>query len=320
MDPFRALNIVVQIIESGSMRAAGESLGISKSVISQEVKKLEEHLGVRLLNRSTRGIVLTEAGHLYVERARDLFSEWREIEREVSQYHSTPKGSLKVATAPFFGAQFIVPALVDFGKAYPEITVDLECDERMVDIVNGGYDLAIRVTVLPDTQLIRRVIAPNRLVFVASPSYLEAYGRPAQPLDLMNHVCLRIDDKWGYWTRWLTSLPDDERPPQLNCKMTVSTPFALREAAVAGGGIALLHTYVVGDAVAQGHLEVVLPQFTLSHGSICALFPHRRHMPLKTRVLLDFLVNRFGHKPIWERGIFPSQPANCTGGETAWPR
>ncbi|MEO1199304.1 MAG: LysR substrate-binding domain-containing protein [Pseudomonadota bacterium] len=303
MDPFRALKIIVQIAESGSMRAAGEVLGLSKSVISHEVRKLEESLGVRLLNRSTRSIVLTEAGQLYIERGRHLLNEWRDLEREVSDYHRVPKGKIRIASPPFFGAQFIAPALVDFRHRYPDITVELECDERMVDIVNGRYDLAIRVTILSETQLVRRILAPNRLVLVASPDYLEKRGRPSRPIDLMDHVCLRKDDLWGYWTRWLASLDEDARPDRLDCAITLSSTYALREAAIAGGGVAILHTYVAAEAIARSDLEVILPQHPLTYGSICALFPHRRQMPLKTRVLVDFLVERFRQTPAWEREI-----------------
>lgn len=291
------------------MRAAGEQLGISKSVVSYEIKKLEERLGARLFNRTTRKIVMTEAGSLYLQRAQALLSDWREVERNVAEYHSTPKGLLRIASPPVFGALYLAPALVDFQTKFADIKVELECGEQIVNIVESGFDLAVRVTVLSDTQLIRRRLAPNRLVLVASPGYLDAHGRPAQPLDLIQHRCLRHDDEWVYWSQWLAALPEHERPNLLTASMTLGSSFALRAAAVNGGGVALLHTYVVGDAVSEGLLEVLMLERTLTHGSICALFPHGRQMPLKTRVFLDFMAERFKGQPVWERDIFPSTRA-----------
>jgi DNA-binding transcriptional LysR family regulator len=293
----------MKIVETGSMRAAGEALGISKSVVSHEVNKLEERLGARLLYRNTRRLVPTEAGARFIERGRSLLKDWHEAEREVAAYHAKPKGLLRVTAPPAFGALHLAPALVDFQQLYPDIEVDLNCGETFADLFEHGFDLAIRVTVLADTQLVQRRLVENRLILVASPRYLADHGRPLAPRDLERHRCLRRDPEWAYWSRWLDALPEDERPRRLKASMTLDSSLALKEAAIADGGIGLLHTYLIADAVASGKLEVLMPSRPLAHGSIYALLPHSRHLASKTRCLIDFLVRRFSRRPQWDRAI-----------------
>lgn len=312
MDQFRTVELFIKVAETGSMRAAGDALGISKSVVSYEIKKLEDHLGARLFNRTTRNIVLTEAGARFLDRAQTLLRDWRDAERDVAEYHARPKGLLRVAASPMFGGQYVAPALVDFQALYPDIEIDLECSEGLVDVVKDGYDLAIRVTILPDSQLMRRQLAPNRLVLVAAPAYLDTFGTPMRPLDLATHRCLRHDAEWAYWSQWLAILPDHERPLELHAAMTLGSSLALLEAARSGGGIALLHTYVVGEAIARGELKALMPDRMLVHGAISAVFPHGQHMPAKTRLILDFLANRFKGTPSWEQSIFPVPAENCS--------
>jgi DNA-binding transcriptional LysR family regulator len=303
VDRFRTLSLLMKIVETGSMRAAGEALGISKSVVSHEVNKLEERLGARLLYRNTRRLVPTEAGARFINRGRCLLNDWHEAEREVAEYHARPKGLLRVTAPPAFGALHLTPALVDFRQIYPDIEVDLNCGKTFADMFEHGFDVAIRISVLADTQLVQRRLAENRLMLVASPRYLTDHGRPVVPQDLENHRCLRHDTGWTYWSQWLASLSEDMRPRILKASMTLDSSIALKEAAVAGGGIGLLHTYLIADAVASGRLELLMPGRPLAHGSIYALVPHSQLLASKTRCLIDFLVERFSRRPQWDRAI-----------------
>lgn len=300
MDQFRTISLLIKIVETGSMRSAGEAMGISKSVVSKEVNKLEERLGARLLNRNTRKLVPTEAGARFLLRGRSLLNDWHEAEREVAEFHTKPKGLLRITAPPAFGTLHLAPALVDFQKEFPDIGIELNCGETFADIFAQGFDVAVRVAILTDTQLVQRRLVENRLILVASPAYLAEYGRPESPRDLDRHRCLRHDNEWAYWSEWLTTLPAEERPAALKASMTLDSSLALLEAAIAGGGVGLLHTYLVAEAISSRKLEVLLPSRPLAHGSIYALFPHSRQLPQKTRCLIDFLAERFSRKPEWQ--------------------
>jgi DNA-binding transcriptional LysR family regulator len=309
MDQFRIFSLFIKIAETKSMRAAGDALGISKSVVSHEIGLLEDTLGARLFNRNSRSVALTEAGVRFLHHARTLLQQWHEAEREITETHSAPKGLLQITAPPVFGALYVAPALVEFQKRYPEIDVNMRCEENFSNLVEQGFDIAIRVAIHADTALVQRQLAPNRLILVASPTYLQRYGRPSTPAELAGHRCLRHDDEWAYWSEWIANLPPDQRPPPLNPAMTLDSSFSLLAAAVAGGGIGLLHTYVVGNAVRDGSLQLLMPDWPLAHGSICVLFPHRRQLPMKTRALIDFLVQHFPGTPVWEEGMtFLSSP------------
>lgn len=310
MDQFRVIALLMKIVDTGSMRAAGDAMGISKSVVSHEVNRLEERLGARLLNRNTRRLVPTEAGERFLQRARVLLNDWHDAEREVAQFHSRPKGMLQITAPPAFGALHLGPALVDFQKVYPDIGVEMNCGEYFANMFEHGFDIAIRVAVLADTQLVQRRLVDNRLVLVASPDYLERHGTPLSPRDLVNHRCLRHNREWSYWSDWLGRLDPDQRPSALTPGMTLDSSFALREAAIAGGGVGLLHTYLIGAAVEAGQLQVLMPHLPLAHGSIFALFPHSQQLPHKTRCLIDFLAERFSSLPLWEQQVMGSQVLN----------
>jgi DNA-binding transcriptional LysR family regulator len=307
VDRFRTLSLLMKIVETGSMRAAGAALGISKSVVSLEVNRLEERLGARLLYRNTRRLAPTEAGARFIKRGRLLLNDWHEAEREVAEYHGRPKGVLRITAPPAFGALHLAPALVHFQELYPDIAVELSCGKRFADLFAHGFDVAIRIAVLADTQLVQRRLVENRLMLVASPRYLAGHGRPAAPQDLEQHRCLRQDEEWTYWAQWLASLPEDERPRSLAPAMTLDSSLALKEAAIAGGGIALLHSYLIADAVTGGTLEALLPMRQLTHGAIYALVPHSRRLASKTRCLIDFLVQRFARQEPWDAALAAAQ-------------
>ena len=307
MDRFRTLSLLMKVVDTGSMRAAGEALGISKSVVSHEVNRLEERLGARLLYRNTRRLVPTEAGARFITRGRSLLDDWHAAEREVAEYHAQAKGLLRVTAPPAFGALHLAPALVDFQELYPDIAVDLDCGKSFADLFEHGFDVAIRITVLADTQLVQRRLVENRLMLVASPRYLANRGRPLVPKDLEHHRCLRQDKEWTYWSQWLAGLPENERPSSLAPSLTLDSSLALKEAAIAGGGIALLHGYLIADAIAAGKLAPLMPDRTLSHGAVYALVPHSRRLASKTRCLIDFLVKRFSRRAPWEM-VFEGAP------------
>jgi DNA-binding transcriptional LysR family regulator len=297
-DKFRGIEVFVKIVELGSIRGAADELGISKSVVSFELKRLEGRLNARLLNRTTRHISLTETGKRFVAHSRILLGKLREAELEASDSTLEPQGFLKVAAAPGFGSLYLAPLIAAFAKLYPKITIQLDLDVNFVNLIADAYDVAIRVTILPDSELKRRRIASNHMLICATSSYLESHPSLLEPRELEQHVCLRYSDDWPYWSQWLGTLTAGERPRKLHCALTCNSVHALRLAALGGAGLVILPKYVVGNDVNAGHLVQVLKKWPYTHGEISAVFPHSEHMAAKSRVFIDFMAERLGRENV----------------------
>jgi DNA-binding transcriptional LysR family regulator len=293
-EKFRGIEIFAKIVDHGSIRHAAEDLGVSKSVVSFELKRLEDRLNARLINRTTRRISLTEAGTRFLAHCRALLKTMREAELEVADSTAKPQGHLRVAAAPGFGALHIAPLLPDFSGLYPNIDVQLDLDVAFVDLIADSYDVAVRVTILPDSGLRRHYFAPNHMIICASPALLKTLPPIQAPADLEHCKCLRYSDEWPYWIQWLGSLPIELRPRRLNCPLTCNSVQALRAAALGGLGVAILPYYVVGPDLKCGRLVRVLADWPYAHGEISAVFPHVEHLAAKSRVFIDFLAERLG--------------------------
>jgi DNA-binding transcriptional LysR family regulator len=293
-EKFRGIEIFAKIIDVGSIRHAAEELGVSKSVVSFELKRLEDRLNARLVNRTTRRISLTEAGNRFLSHCRTMLKTMREAELEAADFTASPKGCLKVAAAPGFGAIHIAPLLPDFNRLFPQIDLQLDLDVNFVDLVADSYDLAVRVTILPDSGLRRHRIAPNHMIICAAPALLQTAPPVSVPADLEKWKCLRYSDDWPYWSQWLGSLPINARPRRLECAFTCNSVQALRSAALGGLGAAMLPYYVVGPDLRNGQLVRVLAGWPYVHGEISAVFPHAEHLAAKVRVFIDFLAARLG--------------------------
>jgi DNA-binding transcriptional LysR family regulator len=301
VDRFDNMQVFAKVVESGSFAAAAARLGISASMVSQHVKDLEERLGVRLLNRTTRKVSLTETGRAYYERCAGLLAELEEIERAVSDMHSAPRGELRVNSSPTFGILHLAPAVADFTARYSEISVELMLSDHMADMIEERFDVAVQIGQLPDSSLIARQLALCRLVVCGAPDYFARHGIPHAPADLATHNCLTIVTGISYYRTWHLVAADGTA---LNItpigNLRTNSAAALKVAALAGQGVAYLPTYLVGDALQSGALVTVLDDYLAPPLPVRAVYPHNRHLSAKVRVFVDFLAARFGHEPPWD--------------------
>lgn len=300
MDIATQMTIFVRAVQEGGFSAAARALDLTPSAVSKQISRLEDRLGVRLLNRTTRHISLTDEGRAFYERSARIVSEIEEAEESIAAQQGLVRGVLRVASTVVFAKHHVLPLLPEFLKRYPELQVSLEVTDRSVDLVEEGVDVAIRFTEqLSDPSLVARRLAVNRRVICAAPSYLETYGVPQTPKELSTHNCLRL------YT--ISTFNDWEfEGPEGTCMLHVTGNFetnsadALYHAALAGLGVARLSTYVIGPDLKSGRLVRILPEYVHEKASILAVYPHRRHLSPRVRAFIDFLVEKFTPVPPWE--------------------
>ncbi|KJS38688.1 MAG: LysR family transcriptional regulator [Rhodospirillaceae bacterium BRH_c57] len=299
MDKLTAMSVFTRVVERGSFTAAAEELRLSRAMTSKHVQDLEAHLGVGLLNRTTRRVSLTEEGRLYHALCVQILADITEAEQSVAERQAEPQGTLRLNTAVSFGTHHIAPAIVDFTTLHPRVRVDMTLVDRVVDLVDEGYDLAIRIGTLASSSLIARRLAPCRLVVCASPEYLARSGRPAHPADLADHNCLGYT--YGALTdTWRFIGPGGEVAVPISGNLQINNGDALRSAALRGHGVVLLPTFIIGPDLKAGTLERVLPDYAPPDMGIHAVYPPGRHLPAKVRSFIDFLAQRFGDHPEWD--------------------
>jgi len=292
MDRLQAMIAFRAVADSGNFSTAARQLGRSKAVVSRLVAELETHLGARLLNRTTRRVSLTELGRGYHARCVQLLADLDELEGLARDAQAVPRGRLRLAGPHSFGEGFLVPALHDFGALYPAIEIDLTLTDRFVDLVEDRYDLAIRIAELPDSTLVARRLADMRLVVCASPAYLARHGAPRQPADLARHACI-VDTNLRQPASWPFEVAGQRASVRVSGRYAVNSARAACDLAVAGDGIALAPDFVADVHLAAGRLRPLLDEFATAPRGIWAVYPHRRHLALRLRVLIDFLVARF---------------------------
>lgn len=302
MNNLTEVAIFVQVVESGSFSTAADKLGLSRSAVSKAVSRLEDRLGARLLHRTTRRLSLTEAGKALFGRSREALAALEDAEFEVGRLQSEPRGMLRISGPVYFGARHLAPVLAEFLERHPAIQADVHLDDRIVDIVEEGFDLAIRVTELQDSSLISRRLAPCRHVVCASPSYWERHGKPERPADLTRHNCC----VYSYVSPagvWRFRGPDgQEVTVAVNGNLRFNNTHMARVAAVQGLGVLLLPTFYVGDDLREGRLAPVLEDYRFAQDiSVYAVYPARDHLPPKVRVFVDLLAERFGPEPYWDQ-------------------
>jgi DNA-binding transcriptional LysR family regulator len=300
MDKLDAMMAFARVVSLGSFTEAGRALGITRSAVSKAVMELEQLLGARLLDRTTRRVSATEAGRAYYESCVDILARVEETERQVSRLHDEPSGVLKINGPMSFGALYLGPAIADLMAAYPALKIELSLNDRFIDPLEEGVDVTIRIAQLADSTLIARRLAPARRVIVASPAYIEHHGMPAEPADLMQHRCLN----YGHSTalqRWQLTREGETISVRTNCIMCSNNGDVLRAAALAGQGLAQLPTFLVGPDIAAGKLRTLLEDFRPPALGIFALYAPNRYLAAKVRILIDFLVDRFGAEPSWDR-------------------
>ena len=271
-------------------------------MVSRRLAALEARLGVRLVNRTTRSLHLTDEGASYYESCARVLSEIEQANASVSAGRHAPQGTLRVALPAAFGNQYVAPLVPQFAALYPAVQLALSLSDRSVNLIEDGFDLAIRIAALADSSLAARKLAPNRRVLCASPEYLRHHGTPTSPAELAQHNCLLASDFGATW-----DYKDPEGKPgsvRVSGRYVCDNWEVLREWALAGLGIALKSTWDVRRHLSSGSLVSLLPGYSFdSDVAIYAVYPHRRHLPAKTRAFIDFLASSFGPEPFWDRVV-----------------
>ncbi len=300
MDTIGGMRIFSRVVEAGSFSAAGRQLGAAPSSVSRQINELENDLGARLFHRTTRKLSLTEAGQLYYERASRILIDVDEAKLALSEIGGAPSGILRVTVAASLARLHIMPALADFQSTFPAVKVAVSVTDRMVDLVQEGFDLAIRVGRPRDSSLVARKIGSGRRIVCASPAYLKKAGTPQVPADLANHNCLTFRTNPGS-NVWSFRLGKGTLNVRVSGSLFADDGESLVAAAMAGLGLILLPAWLVGVELGEGRLLEVLPEFQIipKDTPLYALYPHQRHLPPKVRVFIDLLVERFAGETKW---------------------
>jgi len=286
-----------RVAETGSFSEAARRLRSSKSVVSRQIAALESELGVRLLHRSTRALTLTEAGRSYFDQIVRILADIDEANLSVSHLQAAPRGRLRVNAPMSFGIRHLAPAIPDFLARCPEVEIDMTLNDRFVDLVDEGFDMAVRIGQLIDSSLVARRLAPLRRVVCASPAYLAARGIPTTPDEITGHECLCYSNM-SAGNEWKFVGPDGRPwPVEVKGRLRINNGDALRIAALGGLGLACLPTFIVGEDLRAGTLVPVLTEAIQQEGGVFAVYPHARLLSPKVRVFIDFLAERFGPNP-----------------------
>jgi DNA-binding transcriptional LysR family regulator len=299
MDRLGDLDVFARVVTARSMSAAGRELNLSPAVISKRIRRLEERLGVRLLQRTTRQLALTEAGQGFYERVISILSSVEEAESWVSSGSATARGVLRVSAPTSFGRLHVAPHLKRFLDANPLVTVDLVLSDSFVDIVGESFDLALRIADLADSSLVARRLAPNHRVLVATPGYIAARGAPQSLEDLERHTLIAHNTD-----QWRLDGPRGAAIVRLHGPLRTNSSEVVRETLLAGLGVALRSTWDIGPELKDGRLTRVMPDYSGGKRvAIHAVYPSRRHMEQKVRAFVDFLAAIYAPTPYWDEGL-----------------
>lgn len=292
MDRLSGLNAFVRTADLGSFAAAGRVLGLSASAVGKAVSNLERQLGVRLLQRSTRSIRLTEEGRLFHERCRRVLDDLDDAQASLAQAVAVPRGRLRVSV-PIISYHFLLPVVPEFLERYPDVELDIDFNDRIVDMIEEGVDVAIRSGDLPDSRLMSRTLRPFQMLICAAPSYLERHGVPDSPFTLNEHSAVRFRfPNSGKLQDWPLTLPEGELELRMRTAFSCNNMEAVRGATVAGLGIGCMPDFLVHSSLAEGTLRTVLDDFIDEPGNFHMLWPSSRHLSPKVRVFVDFLSER----------------------------
>jgi DNA-binding transcriptional LysR family regulator len=299
MDKLESLRAFVKVVQHGGLSAAARDLRLSRSAVSKYLIDLETELGVQLLVRTTRNASPTENGLAYYERVVAILSEIDEADAAVSSLQAEPRGILRVNAPMSFGTLHLGTAIADFMEKYPELKIQLVLSDELIDPVREGFDVTLRIADLSSSSLIARKILPAPRVICASPSYLQRRGTPQHPDELREHECLT----YGHLAtghQWKLTGPDGDHWIQIPWTLCTNNAEVLRDAAVKGRGLALLPTFIAGDDLQTGALATVLKEYKPPEISVYVIYSQTKHLSVKIRVFIDFLVQRFGGRFEWE--------------------
>lgn len=299
MDRIDAMRAFVTVVNEGTFTRAADRLEMSPQLVSKYVSQLEQHLGVRLLNRTTRKIHLTEAGVSYHQRAQQVLNDIDDMESQTGALQTQAQGLLRISAPVSFAIRHMAPLLSEFQNAHPGVGIDLQLNDRKVDVVEEGFDIVLRIGHLKSSSLIAKRIAPVRLLMCASPTYLKQHGTPQRPEDLKGHRYLRysymeLDTSQSVF-RWLQS-----NNQEASSDMISNNGDVLVEAAIAGAGIVLQPTFISGSAIKEGKLQVILPEYEPEPMGLYAVYAHRQLLASKVRSFIDFIEGFYGDPPYWD--------------------
>ncbi|MEQ8166997.1 MAG: LysR family transcriptional regulator [Alphaproteobacteria bacterium] len=321
MDRLTNLEVFGKVVETSSFTGAAEKLGLSRAAVSKHVMQLEERLDARLLNRTTRRVSTTEVGRAYYERAVRILHDLEEADLAASQLQDEPRGTLRVSAPMSFDPGRLGAFAADFLAQYPDLHLDLALNDRQIDLVEEGIDVALRIGELKDSSMIARRLAPFRRTLVASPGYLESHGTPETPDDLRHHNCVRYSFP-GRPPGWRLTGPDGQRHEvDVSGRFYVNNAAVVAQAVIQNVGIGMLPTYLSGYHVKEGRLRPVLPRYRTSEVDIYAVYPPNRHLSAKVRVYIDYMVKRWSPRPDWDiaydAGVVKYCGAECLEEEVA---
>ena len=300
MDKFESIRIFTKVVEFSGFAAAAREMGLSRSVVNKSVINLENHLGTQLLRRSTRQVTPTETGIAFYERCVQILWELDEAMSSVMELQEKPIGNLRVNAPMSLGTSHISKVAADFMANYPDVHVELCLNDRFIDPIEEGFDVTVRIgTTDSTTSLITKEIAPAKRILCASPTYLLEYGEPIHPNELKHHRCLHYGhQKSG--SHWRLQSNNGEHSVAIGCTLWSNNGDVLKEAAIRHQGIALLPTFIVGDALKQGQLTTVLANYPPVNASVTALYPRHRHLSTKVRLFIKMLSDRFADEQYWQ--------------------
>jgi len=307
LDTHTAMQTFAKVVELGSFAAAADKMGQARSVVTRQIAYLEQKYGVRLLNRTTRKLSMTDAGRAFYDRVRPILAEVTDLELSLQAEGQRPSGRLRVSAPVSFGILHLGPAIAEYLLRYPDVIIDLDLSDRVVDLVEDGFDVAVRIGPLLDSSLVARPLAPQQLRVCAAPAYLARHGTPKTPEDLKQHRCLHYayastGNEWHFEKDGVTHLV------RVNAALRANNGDVLRTASLAGHGIILQPEFLVGDDIRAGRLVTLLADYAHTPISMYAIYPHRRFLSPKVRSFIEHLEARFGH------------PAPAAPGRRASPR
>jgi DNA-binding transcriptional LysR family regulator len=300
LDRLDEINAFVGVADARSFTQAARRLGVSSAQVSKLVARLENRLKARLLNRTTRDVSLTDVGRAYLERARQLLEEFESLESSVRD-EGGPRGTLRISAPISFGAAELTPALLAFAAAYPEVSLDVSSSDRMVNLVEEGFDVAIRIGLLGDSSLVARKLAAVRMVTCASPDHLARAGRPLTPDALAQREAI-LDHNLADSTLWRFGVGAKRMDVRVHGRLRFSGARACVEAALAGFGVAYVPAFAAAEELRAGRLTAILCDFEPEPIHVHAVYPHARHLAPKVRVFVDFLAQRYAGEPAWHQG------------------
>lgn len=297
MDKFQEMRVFAAVVDAGSFVGAADSLAMSKAAVSRYVADLEQRLGVRLLHRTTRRLSLTQEGELFLARSREILASIEASEAEVTSRSQTASGLLKLSVPVSFGMQRLAPLWSEFLEAHPRLTLDVQLADRVIDLVEEGFDLAVRIARLPDSSLVSRKLASTRLVLCASPAYLERRGTPRHPSELATHDVLAYS-LLSLGTLWQFTGPEGPVSVRVQPRLWTNNGDTCVASCLRGAGIQLQPTFLVARELAAGHLVELMPAYRSITLDLYAIYPTRRLVPAKVRAAVEFLTHKF-ETPDW---------------------